>query len=265
MRRKKEKRYRIAIAILSLVIVVQGLIIFYQRPKVAPPERIPPLPEVTKGKIAIVIDDLGYSLNNLDIFKQIKPPITVAVLPNLEYSASVAKNMHRLGFEVILHLPLEPLGGQGLEKNTILTSMDEGTIRDNVRRALKSVPYCCGISNHMGSKATQDSRVMGVVLQEAAKFNFFFLDSYVSADSVCQELARKSGVRFNKRDIFLDNKNDPVDIRRQMQQLKKKANRAGQAIGIGHDRRNTLSVLIEEIPKIKEEGYEFVFVSELVE
>jgi len=264
MRRKKEKRYRIAIAILSLVIVVQGLIIFYQRPKVAPPERIPP-PEVTKGKIAIVIDDLGYSLNNLDIFKQIKPPITVAVLPNLEYSASVAKNMHRLGFEVILHLPLEPLGGQGLEKNTILTSMDEGTIRDKVRRALKSVPYCRGISNHMGSKATQDSRVMGVVLQEADKINFFFLDSYVSADSVCQELARKSGVRFNKRDIFLDNENDPVDIRRQMQKLKNKANRAGQAIGIGHDRRNTLSVLIEEIPKIKEEGYEFVFVSELVE
>ena len=133
MRRKKEKRYCIIIAILSLVIIVQGLIIFYQRPKVAPPEKMPPLPEVTKGKIAIVIDDLGYSLNNLDILKQIKPPITVAVLPNLEYSVNIAKNMHRLGFEVILHLPLEPLGGQGLEEDTILTSMDEWTIRGNLR------------------------------------------------------------------------------------------------------------------------------------
>jgi len=265
MRRNKEKKYRITIAILSLIIIIQGLCIFYQRPKEVIPVKRPPPPKIIKGKIAIVLDDWGYSLNNLDVLKRIKSPMTMAVLPNLEYSRSLAKKMHRLGFEVILHLPLEPMGERDLEKNTILTSMDEATIRDNVRRGLASVPYCRGISNHMGSKATQDRRVMDLVLDEAKKKNLFFLDSYVSADSVCEKSARKTQVRFTRRDIFLDNKDDAAYIRRQVQKLKKKAQRNGTAVGIGHDRRATLLVLIEEMPKMEEEGYEFVFVSELVD
>jgi polysaccharide deacetylase 2 family uncharacterized protein YibQ len=42
------------------------------------------------------------------------------------------------------------------------------------------------------------------------------------------------------------------------------ADEKGWAIGIGHDRRNTLEVLKEEMPKLEKEGYKFVYVSELV-
>jgi len=46
--------------------------------------------------------------------------------------------------------------------------------------------------------------------------------------------------------------------------LVKEVDEMGQAIGIGHDRKNTLKVLKEQLPRLAEEGYQFVFVSEVV-
>ncbi len=89
------------------------------------------------------------------------------------------------------------------------------------------------------------------------------MDSYVSGDSVCLGLARKIGIGFVKRDVFIDNKLEPDYIKAQLNKLKMKARFSGQAIGIGHDRPATLEVLRQIIPEWEKEGYKFVFVSEL--
>jgi polysaccharide deacetylase 2 family uncharacterized protein YibQ len=46
--------------------------------------------------------------------------------------------------------------------------------------------------------------------------------------------------------------------------LAETARRKGQALGIGHCRQSTLHVLEEEIPKLIDDGFDFVFVSQLV-
>lgn len=259
---KKYSIYQISTLILSLVVIIETLLLMHLG--ISRPKKVIKTPTIPKGKIAIVIDDWGYNLDNLYLLDQIKYPLTVSVLPMLGYSKAVAAEFHKRGFQIILHLPMEPHEKYRLEKNTILASMDEQTIINIIVQDLADIHYAIGVSNHMGSKATEDLRTMSIVLKELKKRNLFFLDSLVSPKTVCSNLAAKLRVGFAKRDIFLDNKEEAEYIKGQIYKLKRRAEMYGRAIGIGHDRKITLEVLKETMPELEREGYKFVFVSELV-
>lgn len=216
-----------------------------------------------KAKIAIVIDDWGYHLDNLPIIKGIKVPLTCAILPNLKNSKAVARELNNFGFEIILHLPMEPKEKYNLEENTITSGMNEEQIRKILDTGLGSVIFAKGMNNHMGSRITENSKISTTIMSEAKRRNLYFLDSYVTAQSVCRQIAFKLKVKFARRDVFLDNQNDPAYIKEQLIKLTKLAAKRGSAIGIGHDRKNTLRVLREMVPILKKEGYQFVFASEL--
>ena len=217
------------------------------------------------GRIAIVIDDWGYSLNNLPIMEQIKQPLTCAILPSLKNSNLVMQKLNNLGFEIILHLPMEPKEKfLNLENNTITLGMDAGAIEKIFNKDLSSVTLAKGISNHMGSRITEDLKASTLVMTEAKKRKLYFFDSFVTNQSVCPALAKKINIKFAKRDVFLDNQNDPGYIKAQLIKLKNLARIHGIAIGIGHDRKNTLLVLKEMLAQLEKEGYKFVFLSQVV-
>jgi uncharacterized protein len=262
----KDSGYRLSIFILVVLVIVEGF--FLLRLLKAPVTRaVRPKPKpaaaVIKGRIAIVLDDWGYSLNNEAVLARIKYPLTLSVLPNLPYSVAIVEEAHRLGLEAILHLPMEPHEKYRLEHNTILTTMDDAVITGIMAQDLQAFPGIKGVSNHQGSRATEDPRTMKVVFTELKNRGFYFLDSVVSARSVALNLARNMKIGFARRDVFLDNSDDPEYIKAQLQKLKVKARVSGKAIGIGHDRKATLQVLEEMMPLFAQEGYRFVFVSEL--
>jgi uncharacterized protein len=246
----------IAVVFVLLVFVAIILTPVYKK---LPKAKLP----VTYGRIAIVIDDWGYHLNNFAIVQGIKQPLTCAILPNLRNSGIVAKELNRLGFEIILHLPMEPRERYRLENNTITANMNAQEIHSIFEKDLVSVIFAKGVSNHMGSRITEDNRVSSMVMAEAKKHKLYFLDSFVTAKSVCRTIARKIKIKFAKRDVFLDNQDDPEYIRGQLEKLKNLSRKQGTAIGIGHDRKNTLMVLKEMLPQLENEGYKFVFVSEI--
>lgn len=257
---QKYRKYQIAIWILSIIIVLQGIFII----ALIRPKKAVIIPVAIKGKVAIVLDDWGYNLNNLYLLEQIKYPLTMSVLPSLNYSRPIAEELHKRGFEIILHLPMEPHEKYRLEQNTILTSMDEATIKEILDRDLANLPYVKGVSNHMGSKATEDIKTMRIIFNELKRRHLYFLDSLVSPESVGFDLANERRVAFSKRDVFLDNEEKPEYIKGQISKLKTRAMVYGRAIGIGHDRKVTLEVLKEVMPQMAKEGYRFVFVSDLV-
>jgi polysaccharide deacetylase 2 family uncharacterized protein YibQ len=217
-----------------------------------------------RGYIAIVIDDWGYSLNNLPIMEQIKQPLTCAILPGLKNSNLVMQKLNNLGFEIILHLPMEPKEKYNLENNTITLGMDAPRIDKIFTKDLASITLAKGISNHMGSRITEDVKSSTLVMTEAKKRKLYFFDSFVTNQSVCPVIAKKINIRFAKRDVFLDNQNDPEYIKAQLLKLKNLSRRHGIAIGIGHDRKNTLLVLKEMLGQMEKEGYKFVFLSQAV-
>jgi len=251
-----------------------------EKPKLAPevkkPEVVKPKPVIAKvappkkqkrkttGKLAIVLDDWGYSENNIDTLIEISRPVTLAVLPHLPYTKDVAIEAHRKGFELMLHLPLQAYGGQNaVEEGTILIDMDEKKILELLNSAIDDVPYIKGVSNHQGSKATADEATMTVILKQLRRKGFFFLDSYSSNKSACKDAAKKTRVKFAQRNIFLDNEENYELIKENLYKAYGQAVEKGSCIAIGHDRPVTLKVLKDVMPELEQKGIKFVSVSEL--
>ncbi|MDD4878900.1 MAG: divergent polysaccharide deacetylase family protein [Candidatus Omnitrophica bacterium] len=225
------------------------------------PKPAPPKPK--RPKLAIVLDDWGYNTKNLEALLQIDEPLTVSVLPDLPYSTLIAQKAKERGFEVILHMPMEPKAKMKLELMTLRTDMSENEIQAGLSKALLTVPGAAGVNNHEGSKATEDRRFMKIVFGELKKNNMFFLDSLVTNYSACEQTAKTAGVRFVKRSVFLDNESDPAYIKKQLESAMALALKNGSAVAIGHDRPNTIAVLKEAIPLIESKGIEMTYVSEL--
>lgn len=231
------------------------------RPAPKPSPEVKPAP--ARPKLAIVLDDWGYNTKNLDAILQVDKPVTLSVLPGLPYSTIIARKAQEHGHEVILHMPMEPKAKIRLELATLYTSMTDDEIRSNLYKALQSVPGAAGMSNHEGSKATEDRRLIKVVFGELKKNNMFFLDSLVTNYSVCESAAKEAGIRFIKRSIFLDNESIPAYIKKQFEKAMGIALKSGAAVAIGHDRPNTIAVLKEMVPVIEAKGIEITFVSNL--
>ncbi len=236
----------------------------FTRPKAA--AAVPPAVKKFRApKVAIVIDDFGYNMSNIDDLVSIKQPLTLSILPNQKYSREVARTALLKGDEVLLHLPLEAQRKDVSEEvDTIKASMPEKDVVTRLESEINSVPGIHGVSNHMGSKTTEDRALMTIILTKLKERNLYFFDSLTSVNSVCNEIASSVGVRFAKRDIFLDNVNDVDYIKNQLIDLRDFAFKNGRAIAICHDRKNTLKALREMLPELESEGIKFVFLSEMV-
>lgn len=219
-----------------------------------------------RGKVAIVLDDWGYNPRRVSWLSSVGRPLTIAVLPRLAYSKEVAAAAHRHGHEVILHLPMEAVNPEATrEEGTLLTTMSRRQILERLEQSLASVPHARGISNHQGSKATADAELMKTVLSQVKQRHLYFLDSRVTPHSLAGGLARQMRVPFAERAVFLDHRPGAASIRQQLLKLAEEASRSGSAIGIGHDRAETIQVLEEALAALERAGYTLVPVSELVE
>lgn len=232
--------------------------------KPTPAPRVVPRPALPR--LAIVIDDMGQDLRKLDELLKVGAPITIAVLPHLQYSSATAANAHSRGLEVILHLPMEPKGPEEHDpgKGALWTAMTPAEVRGQLDGDIKEVPYAIGINNHMGSKFTEDAALMREVIAVAKKKKLFFLDSRTSSKSVASLVAREMGVASADRDVFLDNDRNAADIKSRILEAVRMAKKHGSAVAIGHPYAETITALQEIIPGLN--GYEITVVklSELV-
>jgi len=219
-------------------------------------------------RVAIIIDDLGYGGEATERLLSLQNvPLTLAILPNLPYSKEIAQRAHEAGFEIMLHLPMEPLNENiPLEKGTITCDMDDKQIRESLENALESIQWVVGVNNHMGSKATSDKRVMELVLGVLKEKGLFFVDSRTTPASYGYQMAKQLGLRCASRDIFLDGVDDEEYIKEQVIKLFELAKKRGKALGIGHVRDKTVDVLYEMLPEAGEKfGVNLVFASQILD
>jgi len=202
------------------------------------------------GKLAIVIDDVGYRPTEENKVLQMPQAISVAVLPDAPYARQMAIKAHQGGHEVLIHLPMAPLSKQPLEKNTLTPEMSSAEIDRIIRSAVNNVPYAVGLNNHMGSKMTSSLPGMQKVMQALNQYNLYFLDSMTIGNSQSVPAAQGTHVRVLKRRVFLDDSQDINAIRQQFSRAVKLAERDGYAIAIGHPHPNTVRVLQQMLPTL---------------
>lgn len=219
----------------------------------------------SRGRMAIIVDDFGYSSEPINAFAEINRPLTWAVLPYRPYSNEAAARGISSGHQVILHLPLEPLSAAAQsEEITIGANMSDQEIRETVSRAVQSVPGIIGVNNHQGSRATGDRRVMQNVFAVLKANHLFFVDSRTSGQSIAYDLARQSGLRAGENQMFLDNSSEISAIKKQLRSAGDIAIQSGTVTVIGHARMNTATAVREMIPELEADGIKLVFVSEIL-
>ena len=212
-----------------------------------------------KPKVVIIVDDLGFKKEPIDKLLEIPAQLSFAVLPNLPYSKYAAEMAYKNGRDVILHLPMEPTDSSGhaavdAGEDVLLMGLPKDKILDKLEKNLSSIPYIKGVNNHMGSKFTESSELMELILERIKSKGLFFIDSRTSETTAGFKIAKKLGIKTAERDFFLDEGSQRSDyIRSQIEKLINVSKEKGYAIGICHPYPDTIKVLSEVIPDIQKE------------
>lgn len=222
------------------------------------------LPAVAGGKVAIIIDDLGYHLARGEQVMALPAPITCAVIPQSPHAATLAAQASDTGKEVILHMPMETDGFAELDAGGLDRQMNRNEFGLTLAQAVLRIPQARGLNNHMGGILTADRRAMNWLMEELALHDLFFIDSRTTARSVAAELAQQHGLSFGGRDVFLDNDRDLAAINQQFNSALAIAHRRGHAIIIGHPYPETIHYLQAVLPLLKQANIDVVPVSALL-
>ncbi len=234
------------------VVVVANFAAFVKKSDQKPESRLP--------QLAIVIDDLGRSLESAADFAALDIPLTFAVFPKLPESRAVAEYFTSRQRDIMLHMPMEPRDYpvQDPGPGAIFMAMNDHEVRRILGGDLESVPGIIGVNNHMGSRLTADPQKMAQVMAALKGRNLFFLDSRTIADSVAYKSAVRVGIPALQRDVFLDNERNVDIILEQFRVLIEIAKVKGEAIGIGHPYPETLRALSQFTEIAESAGVEIV-------
>ncbi|BBR52060.1 MULTISPECIES: divergent polysaccharide deacetylase family protein [Pseudomonas] len=213
-----------------------------------------------KAYMSIIIDDLGQSSERDSRTLALPGPITMAIMPDTPHATDFARQAHKAGRTVILHMPMDPATGP--------YAWHPGTpIEELARRldaALAKVPFAAGINNHMGSRMTSQAEPMTWLMAELQRRHLFFVDSRTSAATVAAAKAQALGLAHVSRDVFLDDTRTTEAISAQLQQGVALARRQGSAVLIGHPYPQTLDVLERELPRLKQQGIELIGLHQMI-
>jgi polysaccharide deacetylase 2 family uncharacterized protein YibQ len=190
--------------------------------------------------------------------------LTLAFLPYANALDQQTRAARAAGHELLIHMPMEPVGSEWPGPNALLTSLGPDEMLSRLRRQMRSFRGFVGINNHMGSLFTANRSSMALVMAELRQRDLLFLDSRTTADTVGSSEAQRQGVPTASRDVFIDN-DDVLDaIRRQLAITERTARRNGVAVAIGHGRTNTIEALRAWLPTLEGKGIALIPISAVV-
>lgn len=234
------------------------------REKIPPAKR--PVTPPGANKVALIVDDMGYSLEAINELCTIGRPLTIAIIPYSPLASEIANISRQHDLEVILHLPLEAINNENEHSKGMITAdMSEAEIIAILEKNLDQVPYIQGVNNHMGSKITANSKLMNIILERLKRRDLFFIDSRTTSSSVAYSIAQSLSIPSAYRHVFLDGEPNERYIKGQLIELFRRAKKNGFALGICHPTKETLKVLKENFQLVDEYGLEPVLASQIVQ
>ncbi len=231
----------------------------------APAAIAPELTTTDHARLAIILDDLGNDRDAAEAIFALPYPLTISVLPNRPHSVEIAEQAHRRGYQVMLHLPMEPVGQGKVESQELRPGMSRKEVSLLVNGFLRAVPDVAGVNNHQGSASTTNQALMDELMPVLREHKLFYIDSRTTAATIAFDAARAAGVPAAFRNVpFLDDVAEVSAVGKQLQIALRDAREKGEAIAIGHPHPATLKALREALPQAKEQGIRLVFASNVV-
>lgn len=222
-----------------------------------------------RGRVCILVDDVGYTGKGLPIYLNMNMPVTISVLPFYDTSAKYATQSWQEGFEVMLHMPmLSSLPVYYRYENLIDPALSEAELIQRFHRVIRAVPHILGTNNHEGSKATQSEYAMNTVMRELGKLHhLYFIDSFTSQNSVAFQYARQYGIPASRRNFdFLDNTKTEQAIMEKIEELIRYslANPVRTPITILHEKEAPARAMHKMLPEFRRQQIEIITPSEFL-
>ncbi len=245
----------------------------------APPAAAVPVPPPPQGggpgplsakdvngrpRVAVVLDDLGMNRSATERAIRLPAGVTLAFLPYAPKVAAQARRAGARGHELLVHLPMEPVGAADPGPMALYRDLEEGEFHQRLEWNLSRFAGFVGVNNHMGSAYTADAGAMRRLMRALASRGLFFLDSRTTKRTVARPLAARIGIGLAERAIFLDHEKGEKAIRQALRRLEHRARTARAAIAIGHPHPRTLAALEAWLPGLSRRGFVLVPVSALV-
>lgn len=209
--------------------------------------------------IALVIDDMGVDRKRSARVIGFKGPLTLSFLTYADDLDTQTAAAAAAGHELLVHVSMEPDGATvDPGPNVLMSGLGADELRRRLRWGLSRFEAYVGINNHMGSRFTADAAGMTVVMEEIKSRGLLFLDSRTTNRTVAAALARRAGVPFVERNIFLDHVNDVATVRGRLAEVERLARRTGFAVAIGHPRQATLTALSTWLEEVEGRGFVLV-------
>jgi polysaccharide deacetylase 2 family uncharacterized protein YibQ len=210
-------------------------------------------------KLAIIIDDVAFKYQ----FKRLKKldlPLTLSFFPaDINHHQTTEFAKHEL--VPMIHFPLEAQNFKSEEIDTLHVGDSEETIESRVSQLATQFSNVRFTNNHTGSKFTSDYASMRALLKALKKHNIQFIDSVTTSKSVVKSVSKELGVRYIRRDIFIDNKLDVNLILDQLKSAIRLAKKRGYAVAIGHPHKATIKALSNLKPLL--DGVQLVYINDI--
>jgi polysaccharide deacetylase 2 family uncharacterized protein YibQ len=217
-------------------------------------------------RIAIIIDDMGNRLEHGNRAIALPGPVTVNILPFTPHARYFAEQAKKARKEIMLHIPMEANSDRYLGAGGLHSGMSRNEFNHILNRNLDWIPGIKGVSNHMGSRLTQNKIMMGWFMTGLASYgDLYFVDSRTTANSVAVDFARKNQLPHAERDVFLDHEQTMQHVQQQWTRMLRTARRNGSVLAIGHPYAVTIQFLEKHLPGLEAQGYKLVSVSELLQ
>lgn len=224
----------------------------------------PPFKPSPRYYIGLIIDDMGYRYQSGKRAINLPANVTYSFLPYSPHARKLANLANKNQKEIMLHIPMEANNGKVLGPGGLTTQMPKAVFDLELTHNLSAIPFIKGVNNHMGSLLTQKNEQMKWLMERLAEQEIYFVDSRTSVKSVALKAARQFGIRSETRDIFVDHDLSEKAMQQQLNMVIKIAKRNGSAVVIGHPFPETIKVLEQWIPFAKAQGFEFVYMSRLL-
>ena len=219
----------------------------------------------SSARIALIIDDVGFSRRVIKPFLAMPVDLTFSILPHLQFSNLLAHEIHSHGFEILLHQPMEPFDPRVDPGPGAVYVRDRSErIEDMLTNNIQAVPHAVGVNNHMGSRFTSSRRKIQIALQAIKREGLFFIDSLTSHRSCAYLTARRINMATGRRNAFLDNTRHAANILQRLYHLVDHALFTGAAIGIGHPFPETAMAIRQFCSEIQGTGVHIVPISEVL-
>lgn len=198
--------------------------------------------------LALVIDDMGQSLNAAETLAALPYPVTLAIWPHAPHAQATADLAAQRRLDVMAHVPMEPLPRPGGKRpqpgqGALWTTMQPQQLRAALKDNLSALPSAIGLNNHMGSAFTGNTASCRLLCAWLEGMGLFVLDSLTTPDSHLGPQARTLGMVSATRDVFLDTRRQTPAILEALDHAAAKARAKGYAVAIGHPYDETLRAL----------------------